>query len=99
MERFKFPSLAPSMGPFPLEDTWGMKIAVAVLDRSFDSGLYEATVQFETFQKLRAAVTNVSQAGVGGLGDVIGAYERNRTWISNVPIHSMWFATRFMRGL
>jgi len=99
MERFKFPSLAPHMGPFPLEDSWGMKIAVAILDRSFNPGLYEATVQFETFQKLRAALTNVSQAGVGGLGDVIGAYERNRTWISNVPTHSMWFATWFIRGL
>lgn len=99
MDRFNFPSLTPPMGPFPLEDEWGMKAAVAILDRSFDPGQYEATVQFETFRKLRAAVTNVSQAGVSGLMDVIGAYEKNRTWISKVSTHSMWFATRFMRGL
>lgn len=99
MDRFNFPSLTPPMGPFPLRDDWGMKTAIAILDRSFDPGRYEATVQFETFRKLRASVTNISQAGAAGLSDVIGAYERNRTWISRVPTHSMWFSTRFVKGL
>eukprot|EP00546_Thalassionema_frauenfeldii_P008103 CAMPEP_0178911052 /NCGR_PEP_ID=MMETSP0786-20121207/9455_1 /TAXON_ID=186022 /ORGANISM="Thalassionema frauenfeldii, Strain CCMP 1798" /LENGTH=44 /DNA_ID= /DNA_START= /DNA_END= /DNA_ORIENTATION= len=44
MDRFEFPSLTPPMGLFPLQDDWGMKTAVAILDRSFDPGLYEATV-------------------------------------------------------
>lgn len=99
MERFGFPSLTPPMGPFPLQDDWGMKAAVAILDRSFDPGTYEDRVQFETFRKLRSSITNITQSGVAGLGDVIGAYERNRTWISRVQTHSVWFATRFMKGL
>mmetsp|Transcript_22938 Transcript_22938/g.34787 ORF Transcript_22938/g.34787 Transcript_22938/m.34787 type:complete len:102 (-) Transcript_22938:1266-1571(-) len=44
MERFGFPSMTPSMGPFPLRDNWGMKAAVAILDRTFDPRTYEAKV-------------------------------------------------------
>jgi hypothetical protein len=40
----------------------------------------------------------ISQAGASGLTDVIGAYERNRTWISRVPTHSFWFS-RFISGI
>jgi len=71
MNRFSFPSLMPAMGPFPLQDDWGMKAAVAILDRTFDPATYEDRVQFETFRKLRSGVTNVAQPGASGLGDVI----------------------------
>ena len=86
------------MGPFPLEDSFGMGAAVAVLDKSMDPGRYEAQVQFSTFRKVRSALTNLGQAGFGGLGDVIGAYERNRTWISAVDTHKFYFH-RFMTGI
>jgi hypothetical protein len=42
-------------------------------------------------------MTNITQATAGGLGDVIGSYEKTRVWISDVPTHSFWF-TRFMTG-
>ena len=87
------------MGPFPLEDVWGMKAAVAVLDRSFDPGLYEKTVQWETFQKLRSAVTVITQSGVDALQDVIGSYEKSRIWISKLPTHTHWFTNRFLVGM
>jgi hypothetical protein len=45
-----------------------------------------------------SAVTNVTQAGVSGLGDSVGAYERNRTWISSVSTHKFWYS-RFMHGV
>jgi hypothetical protein len=48
---------------------------------------YEATVQRGTFRHTMSAVTNISQAGVGGLEDSVGAYERNRMFISGVVIH------------
>ena len=99
MDRFKLPSVTPPMGPFPLEDVWGMKAAVAVLDRSFDPGLYEKTVQWETFRKLRSAVTVITQSGAEALQDVIGSYEKSRIWISRLPTHSHWFVNRFLVGL
>ena len=46
----------------------------------------------------RSFVTNASQAGVAGLSNSVGAYERNRMWISSVVTHSFWFS-RFMEGL
>jgi hypothetical protein len=80
-------------GPFPLEDLWGMQAAIAVLDWSMDPGLYEKTLQFESFRRTRSAVTNITQAGAGALGDVTGAYEKNRVWVSTVPTHRFWSAT------
>jgi hypothetical protein len=99
-KRFGFPddSPTPPMGPFPLSDDFGMKAALVVLDRSLDPGRYSDHVQWETFRKARSAITNITQAGVGGLEDVIGAYEKNRCWISKVPTHSFWFH-RFMVGI
>jgi hypothetical protein len=92
------PPVCPPMGPFPLEDTCGMRVAAGILNRSLDKGKYAEHVQFETFQKARSAVTNVSQAGVSGLTSLVGAYEQNKMWISNVPTHSFWYS-RFMHGI
>jgi hypothetical protein len=75
-----------------------MKAALVVMDRSLDAGRYSDYVQWETFRKAWLAITNITQAGVGGLDDVIGAYEKNRCWISKVPTHSFWFH-RFMVGI
>lgn len=99
MQRFEFSSVTPPMGPYPFEDTWGMGAAVAVLDKSLDPGSHEETVQFDTFRKVRSAITNVHQASVSRMEDVVGTYERNRTWTSKVPTHSFWFATQFMVGI
>jgi hypothetical protein len=90
--------MCPPMGPFPLVDTCGMEIASGILNRPLDKGNYAEHVQYETFRKARSAVTNVSQAGVSGLGATVGAYERGRLWISEVLTHSFWF-TRFMTGI
>ena len=49
-----------------------------VLDTSLDPGKYEETVQYDTFRKVRSTVTNITQAGVQGLDDCVGAYERSR---------------------
>ena len=92
------PPLSPPLGPFPLDDVHGMLHAIAILNRSLDQGVYEKQVQWATFRKLRSHITNVHQASPGGLGDVVGAYERNRCWVSKVPTHTFWF-TRFMEGL
>jgi hypothetical protein len=96
--RLGMPPMAPPMGPFPLEDKSGMRIAIGVLERSLDPGAHEEFVQWATFRKSRSVITNISQAGVNGLGDAVGAYEQKKMWISNVPTHQFWFS-RFMSGL
>jgi hypothetical protein len=90
-DRLGMPSMTPPMGPFPLEDTFGMKAAIAVLDRSLDKGNYAEHVQWGTFRKVRSTITNISPAGVSGLGDTIGVYERKHLWISNVVTYQFWF--------
>jgi hypothetical protein len=97
-ERLGMPSLTPPMGPFPLDDSLEIRIAVAVLDRSLDPGTYDDFAQWETFRRGRSAVTNISQAGLYGLGALVGAYERRKIWISDVLTHSFW-SSRFMSRL
>lgn len=97
-ERMGVPCLVPEMGPFPLCDSMGMMSAAAILDRSQDRGRTEKYVQWDTFRGTRSFITNASQAGVAGLGETVGAYEKNKMWISNVVTHSFWFS-RFMEGL
>jgi hypothetical protein len=96
--RFGMPCITLPLGPWPLEDKLGMKVATAVLDRSFDKGVYKATVQWDTFRRQMSAVTNISQAAVGGLGNSVGAYERNKMFISEAVTHKFWFS-RFMTGV
>jgi hypothetical protein len=98
MTRLGMPCVNSPMGPFPLKDDLGMQAAMAVLNRSLVEGKHEVNVQFETFRRVRSVVTNIEQATPNGLGDVIGAYERNRMWISRVATHSFWFS-RFMQGI
>jgi hypothetical protein len=73
-DRLGMPSITPPMGPFPLNDECGMKAAIAMLDRSLDPGRYADQVQYGTFRKVRSTITNIIQAGVGGLEDSMGAY-------------------------
>ena len=97
-DRMGVESLVPPMGPFPVEDTMGMMCAAAILDRSLDPGSTEEFVQWDTFRGARSFVTNATQAGVSGLSDVVGGYEKKRVWISGVVTHTFWFS-RFMEGL
>jgi hypothetical protein len=78
MEKFTsqldLPSVTPPMGPFPLHDDFGMLPVIALLVRSLSKGIHSEHVQWGTFRKARSVVTNVTQAGVAGLGDsVLGA--------------------------
>jgi hypothetical protein len=91
-------SIAPPMGPFPLDDSVGMKAAIAVLDRSLDPGVYSKCVQWGTFRKTCSAITNIGQPGVSGLQDLVGAYEQKHVWISTVVTHPFWFSP-FITGV
>jgi len=96
--KFGMPHILPVMGPFPLEDTLGMKAAIAVLDKSLDKGTYAATVQWATFRRMRSAITNLHQASSGGMSDRVGAFEKSKTWITSTPTFGFFFS-RFMIGI
>lgn len=92
-------SMTPPMGPFPLEDSVGMRAALAVLDRSQDtSGKYGKYVQPNTYRKAQTVITNVTRAGVTGLGETVAAHDAAKVYISEVGTHTLWFQ-RFMEGL
>ena len=97
MQRLRLPPVSRTKA-MELKDECGMLAAIAVLDRSLDKGLYEDKVQFGTFRKARSCITNAHQASAHGMGDVIGAFERNKCWISNVSTHTFFFS-RFMEGI
>jgi hypothetical protein len=90
--------LIPEMGPFPLCDLMGMMSAAAVLDRSLDQGRTEQFVQWATFQGARSFITYATQAGVSGLSDLVGGYEKSKMWISGVVTHSFWFTCFMVHG-
>ena len=95
---FDLGDLSPVMGPFPTRDVQGMRYAVAMLDRSNDKGTYESRVQPETYRKQQAALTNIYQASVEGIGDTLGVKGEQKMWVSNSPHHSLWYGS-FMKGL
>jgi hypothetical protein len=90
-------SVAPAMGPFPLEDTFGMQIACVLLRRSLDPGKWEANIQFATARKIRSTYSNVfhSSSQVGKIS--VMAYEISKTYETHCPTYGYWFE-RFILG-
>ena len=98
-DEFRLDSVSPAMGPFPVKDVQGMGAAIMVLKRSQQtSGKYEKYVQPGTYRRTQAALTNVWRAGLAGGGEKIGAFERNKIWMSASATHTPWF-DKFMCGL
>ena len=88
----------PEMGPFPLSDTWGMYIAVVILQRSLDKGVYRDTIQYETSWKLRSVYSNCWGASVHTLQQGMMAQETTKTFVTKCPTYGLWFK-RFVKGL
>ena len=88
----------PEMGPFPLTDTWGMYIAVVILQRLLDKGIYRETIQYETAQKLRSVFSNCWGASVFTLQQGVMARETTKTFVTKCPTYGLWFE-RFIKGL
>jgi hypothetical protein len=57
-----FSHVTPEMGPFPLEDAFGMKVACCTLLKSLDKGRWENAVQHATTRRLRSAYSNFYHA-------------------------------------
>jgi hypothetical protein len=59
-------SMFPPMGPFPVEDTFGIGVVIVILELSLRPGLNDRTVQFNTIRKFRSAFSNLHHASVKG---------------------------------
>jgi len=92
-----FNNTFPSMGPFSIEDSWGMKQACIMLVRSMDEGRNARTIQFGTMRKLRSAFTNSYHASHHVSSLVTMAKDIRKTSVTNSPTYGLWFE-RFMHG-
>ena len=85
MLELEMEEILPTMGPFPVRDDFGMKLAICMLVRSLDPGKNEDTIQFSTMRKLRSAYANAWNASERGLAG------------EPCPSDNYWFK-RFMLG-
>jgi len=83
----------PPLGPFPVCDSLGMAVAIAMLMKSLEPGRYNTSYQqFETIRKLRAGFLNIymaSQDGVSSLRTVGG--DKVKHHLTYSPTQSKWF--------
>jgi hypothetical protein len=92
-----FDTIGPPMGPFPLEDSFGMKVACTLLRRSLDPGKWEKFIQFGTARKVRSVYSNMFHASCQ-VGQVsVMAYETSKTYHTHCPTYGYWFE-RFILG-
>jgi hypothetical protein len=88
----------PPLGPYPVADSFGFSVAIAMVMKSLEPGKYGSHQQFKTIQKLRSAYANVfmvSLAGTGSLRTVGG--DRAKYFLTDSPTQSLFFK-RFSRG-
>jgi len=90
-------SVTPPLGPFPLEDTFGMKLAVVLLRRSLDPGRNEEHIQFVTARKFRSAFSNAWHASKNVSERSAMAFEASKSYSTTCPTYGYWFE-RFMLG-
>eukprot|EP00536_Pseudo-nitzschia_multiseries_P004073 jgi/Psemu1/9200/gm1.9200_g len=84
-------SCLPPLGPMPPEDSWGMKVACAMLLRSQDQGCNALCVQFETTRKCCSAFTNSVHTCPEGVGAYLTLQGRGCGFVSTSVANSLWF--------
>jgi hypothetical protein len=97
-EKLGLKTILPEMGPFPLEDTWGIGVAVVILERSMDKGIYRDTIQFQTARKLRSVFSNVWGASIHSMTRGVMARDTMKTFVTKCPTYCLWFE-RFVKGM
>jgi hypothetical protein len=91
-------NLLPDMGPFPLEDIWGMGVAVVTLQRSLDPGRTGDNVQFNTVRRLRSVYSNVWGSSIHSMTKGVMAKDTMKTFVTKCPTYCLWFE-RFVKGM
>jgi hypothetical protein len=85
------------MGPFPLQDTFGMSAAIVILQNSLNPGKYDKHVQFGTIRKFRSAFSNAYHASAQGQDAMVMAKDTRKMTVTKCPTYGLWFE-KFMRG-
>jgi hypothetical protein len=88
-----------SQGPHPVEDIFGMMTEVVLLDHSLNAGINSATVQFNTINKTRSAMSNYERTTAPEMrhAALVGYKKGERLGFTNTSVYSMWF-DRFIVG-
>ena len=90
--------IIPERGPFPMEDTFGMGLAIVLLSKSLEKGRNTDYVQFETTRKLRTAFSNLWNASAHTpTTSLLVVKERSNPYLTKCPASSFWYS-RFSRG-
>jgi hypothetical protein len=85
------------LGPFPLEDKFGMSAAIVILQVSLNPGINDKHVQFGTIHKFRSAFSNAYNSSVEGLDAMVMAKDTQKMSVTNCPTYGLWFE-KFMHG-
>jgi hypothetical protein len=85
------------MGPFPLDDTFGMCAAVVILQVSLNPGKHDKNVQFGTIRKFRSAFSNAYHATAQAQDAMVMAKDTRKLGVTKCPTYGAWFE-KFMRG-
>jgi len=78
-------------GPFPVQDADRMAAAIVMVQHSLTKGRCSDTVQFETVQKFRAAVSNVYHSSIEGQGAMVMAKDTRKLQVTKCPTYTAFF--------
>jgi hypothetical protein len=79
----------PKLGPWPVEDKFGMGAAIVLLKHSADPRVTETTVQYNTVQKMKSAFVNFYHVSVENQGSaIVGGRDGKRFVSMDAPIYS-----------
>jgi hypothetical protein len=94
---FGFEQPLPALGPFPLSDTCGMKMACLSLDASLRKGKYADHLQWDSMRSTPGAISNMWRAGIDSMGGSVLAKDEKKLYVTSNPARTEWFE-RFMKG-
>jgi hypothetical protein len=85
------------LGPYPLEDSFGMRAAVVMLEVSLNPGINDDTVQYGTVRKFRSAFSNIHKASREGQQGSVMMKDTNKMSISTCATDGLFFE-KFTKG-
>lgn len=89
--------LFPPLGPFPVQDTFGMRAAVVMLEVSLNPGKNDDTVQYGAVRKFRSSFSNVHKASKEGQQGSVMMRDTAKMTISTCPTDGLFFE-KFTKG-
>lgn len=82
----------PPMKPFPVEDLFGVRIAIGMIMESLEPGKYAGYQQFESIRKLHASFSNIYMAPFEGFQSFRSSGgEVSKNFLNHNPTQSSFF--------